>query len=91
MGSLTRLPRAQTGSWVPAVAGRADVCRAAAGSQLRHAWLCPVSPGTDPDIPCSWLFVLSANCWHAVGLVAGQEMRAAGTGGLGDIQIPASL
>lgn len=69
VGSLTRLPRAQTGAH-PAGAGcpqwPADVCRAAAGSQLRHVWLCPVSPGTDPDIPCSWLFVLSANCWHAV-------------------------
>ena len=50
---------------------REDMCRAAAESQLRHAHgvrLCPASrpsPGTDPDIPCSWLFVLSANCWHA--------------------------
>lgn len=64
VGSLTRLPRAQTGAGCPQ--WPADVCRAAAGSQLRHVWLCPVSPGTDPGIPCSWLFVLSANCWHAV-------------------------
>lgn len=79
--SLTRLPgalgwpRRERGG--PGRRGRRCphqyMCRAAAGPQLRRAhsvWLCPASRpslGTDPDIPCSWLFVLSADCWQAAG------------------------
>lgn len=55
-------------------------CWVSAETCVRRATLPGVvaSPGTDQDIPCSWLFVLSANCWHS--MAAGRS-RPPGLGG----------